>query len=208
MTSSARHEGVRRLILSLYGVQPTWLDQGVKEVRGEAVAPAIPYLCQDVNAVSPGFWERETLRVGRRCRQSTDMQGGTDPRHTNFPQTAYDKGEQQAYRKYGIVVNDVNDIGRLEVCNPSWSTCKSNSSQTLQKGVVADGAVLIQPYNSSAKIPSSFCLVSTGRSRASVSPPDYGALADRLVHAVASRAFLLCIQLRRASSPFFADIKT
>jgi len=84
--------------------------------------PAALYLCQDVNAVSPGVWQREMSRVRRRCRQSTDMQGGTDPRHKIYPQTAYDKGEQQSYSKYGIVLNDVNDIGRPKVCNPSRST--------------------------------------------------------------------------------------
>ncbi len=80
--------------------------------------PAASYLCQDVNAVLPGFWQREMLRVRRRCRQSTDMQGGTDPRHKNCPQTAHDKGEQPVYSKYGIVVTDVNDIGSTQSLQP------------------------------------------------------------------------------------------
>ncbi len=36
----------------------------------------------------------------------------------NCPQTAYDKGEQQSYSKYGIVVNDVNDTRSTQSLQP------------------------------------------------------------------------------------------
>ena len=41
---------------------------------------------------------------------------------TTRPQIAYNKGGQQSYSKYGIVLNHIDVTGRPKVCNPSRST--------------------------------------------------------------------------------------
>ena len=123
----------------------------------------------------------------------------------NCPQTAYDKGEQQSYSKFGIVVNDVNDTRSTQSLQPESVNVKVQVESNTAK---RSRCLWCRAHSATQQLARQYHrLVALYRQRDLVCCLLYRSRGFGRP-TCACRAFLLRLELRRPSSPFFTVTNT